>query len=101
MSKSNGEQWIWVDEFDVPKNLLEKYLCKQNQATDKSCNTDKTKAFPCEIKCKSRGLVVCASNCGIIESYREIILAESKSQVALFYLDTIDLMRFLYFYFFF
>jgi len=55
-----------------------------------SCNTDKTKDFGCPLKCHTRGIQICATNCGIIIGYREIFLAESKTQVAVMLLDIYD-----------
>lgn len=55
-----------------------------------TCNTEKSKLTSCDIKCKTRGILIMATNCGIVVSFREMYGAESLTQVALFYLDTLD-----------
>ncbi len=61
--------------------------------TETSCNTDKTTVTPCEIKCKTRGVIILVSNCGIIISFREMYGAESLQQVAFLYNDTLALFK--------
>jgi hypothetical protein len=55
-----------------------------------TCNTDKSKDYSCDLKCRTRGIQLAASNCGIVLAFREIYLAETKAQVALMYLDICD-----------
>lgn len=44
--------------------------------------------YSCDAKCKTKeGVIVAASNCGIILGYREIYGSESCTQVGMFYLD--------------
>jgi hypothetical protein len=66
-------------------------LGETNFKIDNSCNTWKA-ATPCEIKCRTRGVVLIVSNCGVVISWREIYGAESLAQVALLFLDTLDLL---------
>ena len=88
----------WITEDDIKLSYLQDYyrfkkeleIKFKNELTDLSCNTLKKITFPCEIKCKTRGLFVSAYNCGIINGYREIFGSESISQVLLFYLDIIE-----------
>ncbi len=46
----------------------------------------------CKKKCRTEGLLVTSSNCGVIISFREIFKSESISQVASFYIETIKRM---------
>ncbi len=53
----------------------------------KTCNTDKSKIFSCEMKCKTRGIQLACSDTGIIIGFRELYGAESCTQVAQMYFD--------------
>lgn len=68
-----------------------------NKTKQATCNTEKATVTPCEIKCRTRGIVLIVSNCGIIIAFREIYGAESLAQVAFFYLETLDLIPSKYF----
>lgn len=71
-----------------PAREIQQYVLSKNLVN--SCNTDKTKDYTCNLKCRTRKLEIAATNCGIVVGYREIILAESKTQVALMYLDVCE-----------
>jgi len=45
------------------------------------------------MKCKTRGILLAATNCGIVISFRELFGAESLKQVTQLYLDTFDLFE--------
>ena len=72
-------------------NYQRKNFDETNFKIENSCNTWKA-ATPCEIICRTRGMVLIVSNCGIVISWREIYVAESLTQEALLFLDTLDLL---------
>lgn len=86
----------WVRETHIPKELLQMFIKEQdsklniNVYNDISCNTNKHFKMPYVKKTKTRGVLIAASNCGIVTGYREIFGCESISQVVLFYLDLIE-----------
>ena len=88
MVDTNLNKNKWLIKSDLPLFLVSDYLLQKNPID--SCNTDKTKDYSCQLKCRTRGLELAATNCGIVVGYREIFLAESKTQVALMYLDICD-----------
>ena len=53
----------------------------------KTCNTDKSKNFSWDMKCKTRGIQLACANCDIIYRFRELFGAESCTQVAQMYID--------------
>jgi hypothetical protein len=63
---------------------------KINKSIDTTCNTDKSLDYTCELKCRTRGIQIAATNCGIIIAFREMWLSESRTQVALMYMDIVD-----------
>jgi hypothetical protein len=56
-------------------------------------NNDKTITHTCDVKVKTRGILLALSNCGIILGYRELYGSESVTQVANMYLDIVDLFQ--------
>jgi len=78
----------------LPKDLYEAYKEKKKSEFDDiqtTCNTDKaSKFYSCNFKCKTRGLIIIAFNCGIIICFREMYGAESLRHVSHLYLDMID-----------
>lgn len=79
----------WFKKDIVPKDVLEAYTTKINSetVTTKTCNTDKSKFFTCNMKCKTRGLQLACGNCGIVLAFRELFGSESCTQVAQMYID--------------
>ena len=67
-------------------------LDETNFKIENSCNTWKA-ATPCEIICRTRGMVLIVSNCGIFISWKKIYGAESLTQGAFLFLDTLDLLK--------
>ena len=53
-----------------------------------TCRVEKD--VKCNNKCRSKGIMIAAYNCGIICGYREIFTSESLSQVSIFLLDLIS-----------
>ena len=53
-------------------------------------DSEKIKLTTCDIKCETRGILIMATNCSIVVSYRKMYGSESLGQVGLFYLDTYD-----------
>ena len=81
----------WIQREYISEDLYTAYLFKLNRPVfNLQCNTDKTQVTTCEIKCKTRGILLSATNCGIVISFRELFGSESLSQVSLLYLDTLD-----------
>ena len=72
------------------------FLCEEFQQNGEQirsttvCNTDKTTVYTCDIKVKTCGVLLACTCCGIIVNYKEYYGAKSCTQVALFYLETID-----------
>ncbi len=83
-------KWIKRDSLTGLEHIT--FINERNQEKypdDESCNT--RKSSPCLIKCKTRGILLGVSNCGIVMSFRELFGNESLTQVASFYLDTLEL----------
>ncbi len=91
----------WLAKYQIKKDIYDNYidLKKKERALlysklyNLSCNTDKTAVSTCDIKCKSRGVILFASNCGVTVSFREIFGAESLPQVAMLLMDTLELYQ--------
>lgn len=83
--KTNIKDLKWVEKKFISKTQYENLRKKSSQIDQ--CNTDKENVYSCTIKCKTRGIIIGASNCGIVIGFREIYGAESLRQVGLFYLD--------------
>jgi hypothetical protein len=82
-------KWIRRDQIR-PLQKLSDFIDSRFSSDDLACKTDKSLAYTCELKVRTRGLQICASNCGIIMAYREMFLSESKHQVAIMYIDIAD-----------
>ena len=81
----------WVPKELIPKETLILFRNNKNYSELRSCNTEKSQYYSCEVKCKTRGVIIAASNCGLVLGWREIYGAESCTQVALFYLNLANL----------
>jgi hypothetical protein len=85
----------WVRKEIIDKAMLKEFSENQLRNTEKeafediSCKTNKHFGIPFENKKRTRGLLISAYNCGIVNGYREIFGSESVRQVVLFYLDLI------------
>ena len=73
---------LWFKEVDLPKEVLAQYVCYKKSFVDRpnKCNTDKSVVYSCVMKCKTRGILLAASNCGIILFFRELCGSESLTQ---------------------
>lgn len=90
MCDTNATNNVWIAKDKIrPIEILDKYIQSINTGPV-SCNTDKTKQYTCDLKCRTRGIQIAAFNCGVILGWREMYLSESITQVALMYLDIID-----------
>jgi hypothetical protein len=80
-----------LDKFLKRKNANNKYkrqqLASVIDTSEKISNVDKTDAFTCELKCRTRGLIIACNCCGIISGFKELFGAESLTQVALMLLE--------------
>jgi hypothetical protein len=93
---------IWIQKSDIPKTTLvqytkkaivvDEYRDKEESIKEKNkfCNVDKTDSYTCDIKCRTRGIIIACTNCGVIIGSRELYGAESLSQVCQFFLDIKD-----------
>jgi len=81
-------KWLKIDSCR-PLQLVALY--KEKQSTyNPTCNTDKTADYTCDLKCRTRGIQIAATNFGFIMAFRELFLSESITQVAQMYLDMVD-----------
>ena len=64
---------------------LDKRL-KTEVYNDIICKTNKHFKTPYENKRRTKGLILSAFNCGIVNGFRELFGAESITQIVLFYL---------------
>ena len=90
----------WFQAHDIPKALMtpfikrktqnDEFKRKQSNFNENACNVDKTDSYTCDIKCRTRGLLLACSNCGVIIAYRELFGAESLTQVAILFVDIFD-----------
>ena len=85
--KSLNYEQRWYKKEDIPTEMLDNFRKFKNSLNNPSCNTDKTNTFSCGLKCKTRGLQLACSNCGIIIGFRELYGSESLTQVALMALE--------------
>ena len=75
----------------MPHDLICAFRIQREMARDVfTCNTVKANVYSCELKCKTRGLEIGCTNCGVVVGYKELYGSESLSQVALFLLDIFD-----------
>ena len=87
---TNKEQ-KWCSAADVHIDIKTEFLAKTHvNPFPSGCNTDKTVSHTCDVKVKTRGILLALSNCGIIVGYRELYGSESITQVANMYLDMVD-----------
>ena len=89
------ERVRWFNKAYLPKELFKPFrLFKANEIGEEkytSCNTDKaTKFYSCFFKSRTRGQIICATNCGFIVGFREMFGVESHTQVAKLLLDVCD-----------
>jgi transcription elongation factor Elf1 len=82
---------LWYKKDSISREVLDLYFNQKNkQRKLTSCNTDKTSVYACNLKCKTRGIELACSNCGIVLAFRELYGSESLTQVAYMYLDLVD-----------
>ena len=63
---TNNEQ-KWYSAVDVPIDIKAEFLAKTRvNPFPSGCNTDKTIIHACDVKVKTRGILLALSNCGII-----------------------------------
>ncbi len=79
-------KWLRRDHIRPLKTLFDFIETRVNDK-DLACNTDKSLAYTCDLKVRTRGIQICATNCGIILAFREMFLSETKHQVAIMYVD--------------
>ena len=94
-TNSSSNNLLWFENRDIPKELIQSYKDSKAEHVHRdkftSCDTDKaSKFYTCFYKIRTRGIILAASNCGIIIGFTEIFGAESLTQVAQFYLDICD-----------
>ena len=78
-----------LKQFENKRDIVDRVETRQYEAID-DCNTEKINNFHCTIKVKTRGILLACTNCGIVIGAREIYGAESKTQVAMMYLDLVS-----------
>lgn len=89
----NDEQ-KWYRAVDVPIELVQNHINSvRGIEKDASCNTDKTILHACDVKVKTRGILLVLNSCGVIAGYRELYGSESLTQVANLYLDICDVFK--------
>ena len=87
---TNNEQ-KWYLAADAPIDIKTEFLAKTRvNPFPSGCNTDKTISHACDVKVKTRSILLALSNCGIILGFRELYGSESITQVANMYLDMVD-----------
>jgi hypothetical protein len=83
--KTSKNQMKWLTTSQITKLEYNKFIETYTSVQDdhiancvKTCNTLKTQ--PCLLKCKTRGILLAVSNCGVVMSFRELFGGESLSQ---------------------
>ena len=82
----------WFTKHDIPAEVFLQFQkrniseCENNQF----CQIDKSNMYSCLFKCKTRGLILAAFDCGIVLGWRDLYGAESLAQIAYMYLDILD-----------
>jgi hypothetical protein len=73
-------------------NLIDEFLETNIKIKNKnqSCTVEKDFKNSCVNKCRTTGVLLSVLNCGFINGYREILTAESLTQVTIFLLDLIE-----------
>ncbi len=93
LCRCKDETLVWVSRLDVPVEIFETYSSNnqvEGHEENIHCNNDKTKVYTCLLKCKTIGILIAASPCGVILGLRELYGSESPTQTAYFYLDLVD-----------
>ena len=76
--------------------ILDAYMQKvKSHKAVSACYTHKINTTICDVKIKTRGILLIVSNCGVIVSYREMYGSQSITQVAnlYLYLDRTDIFK--------
>ena len=87
----------WLTKADIAKTLLNRFLKYKQKKGDPVndyeskdvCHIDKEDEYCCELKCKTRGVLISCTNCGIIVGYKEMYGAESLKQMEAFMLEIV------------
>jgi hypothetical protein len=82
----------WLERRQISESKYLEFIKDRKSIHEdfESCNTLKLTVTSCDIKCKTRGILLSATNCGIVMSFRELYGSESCTQVALLFMDTLD-----------
>ena len=56
---------VWCEKVEISVALIEKYMAERRKNTG-ACNTDKTNTFACDMKVKTRGILLALTGCGVI-----------------------------------
>ena len=81
----------WFLKSDIPTEVLKEYTERKSDTNETYvCQIDKTEMYSCLFKCKTRGFILSAFDCGIILAYRDMYGAESLTQIAYMYLDIVQ-----------
>jgi hypothetical protein len=76
----------WLSRYDLTSQQYNEFISNRKKSEEDefiSCNTDKVACTACDSKCKTRGVILIITNCGVILSYREIFGSESLTQVTM------------------
>ena len=90
LCRCKDETLAWVSRLDVPTDVFDAFSSNKTidgHEENVHCNNDKIKVFTCLLKCKTIGILIAASPCGIILGIRELYGSESPNQTAFFYLE--------------
>ena len=81
-----------IKPIDIYNEFVKELNAKENLDIydEISCNTNKHFCSTSTKKSRTKGLLISAYNCGIVNGYRELYGRESISQVTLYYLDIIS-----------
>ena len=94
----NDKKWFAAN--DVPCDIKGAYISKVRPSEYlNQCNIIKISITSCEVKVKTRGILLMIASCGVIVGYREICGSESITQEANMYLDMVELFKIIKFYF--
>jgi len=90
------DSFYWLKKQYLPIDIYSEFIKELNARENLdiydeiSCNTNKHFCTPYTKKSRTKGLLISAYNCGIVNGYRELYGSESISQVTLYYLDIIS-----------
>jgi len=90
------DNFYWLKKEQIPIEIYNTFLKEliSREGLDEydeiTCNTNKHFCTPYSKKNRTKGLLISAYNCGIINGFRELYGSESISQVVLYYLDLIS-----------